>query len=247
MGGEGQSLGRRPFEVDPTFLREHLDERVPVTVSDLVSEFLLLPKGAGFVEYADFRDALAVLQRHTRNFSVFSAETVGAAIRENSRVFAVLRAILGMTPPEWADLASLEVGAAVGQGPARTLDRKCRADAGYVGRVERRYYLRQHEKRTAQSKEPVARPKMLEYIDALVAVAVDHITRGAPPDAEGLVHRLTKFDTQHGLGSVRHAANEGVPYAMLLYERYLGRPFASHRDAVSELVGEIMENAVEEQ
>jgi hypothetical protein len=33
---------------------------------------------------------------------------------------------------------------------------------------------------------------------------------------------------------------------MLLYERHLGRPFASHRDAVSELVGDVMESAIEE-
>jgi hypothetical protein len=33
---------------------------------------------------------------------------------------------------------------------------------------------------------------------------------------------------------------------VLLYERYLGRPFAAHRDAVSELVGEVMENAIEQ-
>ena len=41
-------------------------------------------------------------------------------------------------------------------------------------------------------------------------------------------------------------ATHHVPYAMLLYERFLGRPFASHRDAVSELVGEVMETAIEE-
>ena len=33
---------------------------------------------------------------------------------------------------------------------------------------------------------------------------------------------------------------------MLLYERFLGRPFASHRDAVSELVGEVVEIAIKE-
>ena len=33
---------------------------------------------------------------------------------------------------------------------------------------------------------------------------------------------------------------------MLLYERYLGRPFASHRDGVSELVGDVMESAIED-
>ena len=32
---------------------------------------------------------------------------------------------------------------------------------------------------------------------------------------------------------------------MLLYERLLGRPFARHRDSVSELIGNIVENAVE--
>jgi len=34
---------------------------------------------------------------------------------------------------------------------------------------------------------------------------------------------------------------------MLLYERFLGRPFASHRDAVSESVGEILEGEVKRQ
>jgi hypothetical protein len=37
----------------------------------------------------------------------------------------------------------------------------------------------------------------------------------------------------------------GAPYAMLLYERFLGRPFAGHRDSVSELVGDVMESAIE--
>ena len=33
---------------------------------------------------------------------------------------------------------------------------------------------------------------------------------------------------------------------MLLYERLLGRPFATHRDSVSELVGGVLESAVED-
>ncbi|MER8953420.1 hypothetical protein NKH98_11910 [Mesorhizobium sp. M0833] len=33
---------------------------------------------------------------------------------------------------------------------------------------------------------------------------------------------------------------------MLLYERFLGRPFAGHRDSVSELVGDVVESAVED-
>lgn len=49
-----------------------------------------------------------------------------------------------------------------------------------------------------------------------------------------------------GLTSLQHVAAYHVPYAILLYERYLGRPYASHRDSVSELVGNVMEIAIEE-
>ena len=38
----------------------------------------------------------------------------------------------------------------------------------------------------------------------------------------------------------------GAPYAMLLYERFLGRPFAGHRDSVSGLVGDSLESAIED-
>jgi hypothetical protein len=72
------------------------------------------------------------------------------------------------------------------------------------------------------------------------------ISKGAPAGAADAVHRLDKVDTAHGLDSLRYIAAQHVPYAMLLYERYLGRPFATHRDAVSELVGDVMETAIEE-
>jgi len=63
---------------------------------------------------------------------------------------------------------------------------------------------------------------------------------------EGFIHRLHKADTGSGLASIAPLADMGVPYAMLLYERFLGRPFAGHRDSVSELVGDILETAIEE-
>ena len=37
-----------------------------------------------------------------------------------------------------------------------------------------------------------------------------------------------------------------APYAMLLYERFVGRPFAGHRDSVSDLIGDNLESAIEE-
>ena len=63
-----------------------------------------------------------------------------------------------------------------------------------------------------------------------------------PPE---ILHRLDKADTKHGLASIQPLADLGVPYAMVLYERFLGRPFAGHRDSVSELVGDVLETAIE--
>lgn len=82
---------------------------------------------------------------------------------------------------------------------------------------------------------------------ALVEAAVLSIAEGAGEAGNvEFLHRLAKMDTEHGLESLRHVAAQHVPYAVLLYERYLGRPFASHRDSVSERVGNVMEDAIED-
>ena len=60
------------------------------------------------------------------------------------------------------------------------------------------------------------------------------------------IHRLDKCDTGAGQTSVQSAADLGVPYPMLLYERFLGRPFEGHRDSVSELVGDPLESGIED-
>src|SRR5205823_949284 len=57
---------------------------------------------------------------------------------------------------------------------------------------------------------------------------------------------LDKADTKGGLPSVQSLAQLGVPYPMLLYERFLGGPFAGHRNSISELVGAKLEVRVEE-
>lgn len=54
-----------------------------------------------------------------------------------------------------------------------------------------------------------------------------------------------KADSAEGTASLKSLADLGAPYAMLLYERFLGRPFAGHRDSVSELVGDLLESAIE--
>jgi len=241
-----ETLMQRPFELSSEELRERLEEMVQVTVSDLGSEFLLMPMGTSFIKYADFRAAYEVLKRHTAVFTNFTETAVGEALRENSRVLGILRAILGMTPPEWAELARTEGMSDITQGAAQGLDRACRETPEYVSSREQRYQARLARSGRIEQR-PVGRPKSVERIEALVRIAIQYITRGAPQETDGVVHRLAKFDTHEGIISLRHAASEDTPYAVLLYERYLGSPFATHRNAVSELVGEVMENAVEDQ
>lgn len=67
-----------------------------------------------------------------------------------------------------------------------------------------------------------------------------------PPADESTIHRLDKVDTRDGINSVRHLSKMGAPYPVLLYERFLGRPFAGHRDSVSELIGGKLEAVIEE-
>lgn len=220
---------QRPFEIEVEELTDRIEEMVDVTISDLSSEFLLMPKGNGFIRYQDFQNAYEVLKRTTKGFTDLRKESVFAGLFENSRTFGVLRAILGMTAPEWAELSLSENGIDIPQGAARQIDRRCREKVDYIDNAKKRA------------------PISFDRIEALVGVALQFIEKGAPDRIEGVIHRLDKFDTAHGLDSLRYAAKENVPYAVLLYERYLGRPFATHRDAVSELVGEVMENAVEDQ
>ena len=236
---------RRPFELNPQELEKNLDEMVDATISDLGSEFLLMPTGPGFIKYEDFRTAHEVLKRHTRLFEDFKEVRILSAMLENSRTFCVLRAILGVTPPEWAELARSEHFDHIPQNAARALDRKCREDPHYVERLEESYRARlgKHEKSGIPAPD---RPISLKRIDSLIQTAIHCISQGAPKEVEGVIHRMAKFDTFDGITSLQYAARENVPYAILLYERYLGQPFAAHRDAVSELVGEVIENAIED-
>lgn len=219
----------RPFELDAAQLERQLDEMVDATFADLESQFLVMPKGDGFIEYADFQTAYEVLKRHTGAFGKLNETTVWAALAEDALAFVVLRTVLGMSPPEWADLAKSDRDIDVPQNAVRALDRDVRRNRACLARTQ---------------SSPAS--QSFRRVSALVSVAVEYVTRGAPAGAADAVHRLAKVDTAEGIASLRHVASTHVPYAVLLYERYLGRPFASHRDSVSELVGDVMESAIEE-
>jgi hypothetical protein len=175
------------------------------------------------VSFDRFGKAYRTLQEATGHFRTLTTETALTAMRTDPLAFVVLRSILGVTPPELASLAQARLGADVDQGTARRLDKRARDGADLLARPQ---------------------PTTLKHIRDLVQVAVELLNSGAPDVPDGVLHRLDKIDTSKGVAGIIDAAEQGVPYEALLYERYLGRPFASHRDSVSEQVGEALQGAV---
>lgn len=215
-----------PFEVEFEEIRRNPDQYVSSVFSCLESEFMSLPKGSGFVDYATFEVGYEALKKATRDFSDLAVERIVAAIAEVPVSMVVLRSILGFSPSEWAYVTTRQTRMEVKQGAARTLDRHARMF-------------------------PLARMKVKpdtgKALEALVTTACALIQAGPESGGAHALHRLDKADTCDGIASVQNASRLGVPYAVLLYERFLGRPFASHRDSVSEIVGDVLEAAIEEE
>ncbi len=214
-----------PFEVPFSELVNNLEPFVTAVFSCLESEFLILPKGAGFVDYPVFEQGYERLKRATLGFRQFDPERIITVACEAPMVLIVLRTMLGFTPPEWAYLANQRAEVEVTQGFIRTLDRNIRLDP---------------------FKPLSSSATTLDRVRALVKTACNILTDSIPEMEPDKLHRLDKADTRNGLSGMQTMANLGVPYAMLLYERFLGRPFAGHRDSVSELVGDSLETAIED-
>lgn len=213
-----------PFEADWNEIQADPDQFVSAVFSSLASEFLVLPKGNGFVEYAVFKEGYEALKKATSDFSIIAPEKLFALVNSTPISLVVIRSILGFTPPEWAYITTQRKGVEVTQGFARTLDLKVRI-------------------RPLQSlrMEGMAR----ERLRAMIELASDIMQQSCPEVGPESIHRLQKGDTAKGLETIRTMAAIGAPYAMLLYERFLGRPFAGHRDSVSELIGSNLESPIE--
>lgn len=214
-----------PFELPLEEIQKDPDRYVDAVFSCLESEFLVMPKGAGFVEYPVFEHGYEALKAATKSFTELEPEKVFSITVSNPISIVVLRTILGFTPPEWGYLTSQRTGTSVTQGFVRSLDRKVRMAP-----------------ETPLNVSGVTK----ERLKALVETACHLLRQGVPQVEKDEIHRLDKVDTKRGIESIRTLAGMGVPYAILLYERFLGRPFAGHRDSVSELVGDSLESAIED-
>ena len=77
-----------PFEVAGSDLASRLDELVDVTFGDLQSQFLVLPRGPGFIDFADFQQAYEALKVETRGFTEFTIDRVWSALAQDALVLA---------------------------------------------------------------------------------------------------------------------------------------------------------------
>lgn len=214
-----------PFEASFEELLENMDQYVTAVFSSLESDFMTMPRGNGFIEFSDFEKGYEVLKMATKGFTDFSPSAVAEAVGECPLVVIVIRSILGLTPPEWAYVATQRTGVEVSQSFARTLDRNIRL----------------------KPTKPISSNKTtMLRINAMIKSACQLIDSSLPVTDDSKLHRLDKADTRSGLLGLQNLAVLGVPYSMLLYERFLGRPFAGHRDSVSDLVGDSLEAAIEE-
>jgi hypothetical protein len=213
-----------PFEVSFAEVEADIETYVSAIISSLESDFLVLPRGTGFIEFGVFEEGYEVLKRATEGFRQLDPERVLRASIEKPICFLVLRSMLGFTPPEWAHIASSRTGVTVSQGHVRALDRRIRIDP---------------------LRPLTADGESGRRLMALIDTACTLLREGAPMVGADKLHRLDKVDTRQGGPWIPTLAATGVSYAMLLYERFLGRPFAGHRDSVSELVGDALESAIE--
>lgn len=219
----------RPFQLESGKLNEHIDRLVQSTFDDISSQFMLLPKGDHFIHYERFLDAYECLRRTTSGFEDFSTQMCWKALRIDALSFVVIRCILGVSPPEWQDITQSVTGGDFPVSFARGVDSACRGAHSFFTTG------------AGQTELTTGR------VQLMLEAAVSTLVTVPPTKPDGTVHRLHKIDTQTGLESLHYVSQYHIPYAVLLYERYLGRPYASHRDAVSELVGDVMETGIEDQ
>ncbi len=214
-----------PFEVTLEEILRDPENYVGSVFSCLESEFLVMPKGAGFVEYPVFERGYEALKAATDGFSMLDPDKVYPVTVSEPISIVVLRTMLGFTPPEWGYVTMQKTGVQVTQGFVRSLDRKVRM---------------------APETELNTNGVTKERLEVMVQTACQLLSAGAPEVDIDQLHRLNKADTKQGVSSIKNLSRIGAPYAMLLYERFLGRPFAGHRDSVSEIIGDSLESEIED-
>lgn len=186
----------------------------------LAPQFQAVPWGPNLAEHPEFRAAYEAAKRLTSDFREVGPQDLYAAMEEERRTAMIFRLILGYTTAELAAALKL-VGITTSKA---ALDKIERGEAAA----------------TAQRAEVIA--GIAQAVTGVIERELFALDEGLP--AGHFLSRLDKLDTKEGWRSVRRAADGGVDYGDLLYERYLDGSWLAVRAAYSERTGELIEDAV---
>jgi len=209
-------------------------DRAEAVLASLQSFFLTMPRGSSFCEREDFERGYHAFAEATQQGADVSGDALLVAMKADPRAWLVLRCILGVSPGEAGYLAAEAAAGkgeplAVEQGPMRDLD--ARAKRG--------------EPLLFDAAAPRKNQRDGDALLRRVVPLLGEVLKQVPPEpTEDAIHRLDKMDTSRGQETLVAAFRDGVSYSELLYERLLGRPYASHRDSVSGIVGDLIEGSI---
>jgi hypothetical protein len=179
--------------------------------------FHLIPRGAAMAPEDEFTRAYKVLAEETRHFADVSLATLGAALSRDPTTLAPLRMIVGFTHNELAVAVGL-------LDPTQALSGT---------------RLKTFERRPRPAKESAPRAALIQALAATVIAVMEREILAVPEASVEVFHsKLDKRDTREGWSGVARDAREGVPYAALLYQRYVGGVWRQVQDAYSEVKGD---------
>ena len=165
-----------------------------------------------------FAEAYAALAFATASFSRTDVETLATAIEESPTALAPLRMILGLTYNELAVAIRLVDGSLTISGNA-------------LKNFERGPHTR------GLTKHQEAMPRAIAEAEG--AMMTRDILRVPESVSQHFHSKLDKRDTRDGWQSVAEDSS-GVPYAALLYQRYVGGVWRQVQDAYSEVKGDAL-------
>lgn len=171
-------------------------------------------------ELAPFKQAYTEAYEHTAGFTKVSDHDLREALLSVPRSLRIFRMLLGYTADELAAAVTVYLAE---QGSTQ------RVGKGRVLGIE-------------QGRQPSA------VLAAAFAQTINRlVTRSMWGEAEEpLRPKLAKPDTEHGWVSVRRFAQDGVPFAIYLHQRFYGGAFGQLLNATSSVRGDLLELPVME-
>jgi hypothetical protein len=155
----------------------------------------------------------------TANFAEIDEAAIERLLTEDPRTLLVFRLILRLLYHHLTELLASE-GVDATSGLLRSME---------------------HDGKLTPKRRAVI-PHLAEVIGKRIGEEPGEIPRHL--SAEDFQPRGREFDTEEGWASVRAAVERGVPYHVLLYQRYVGGFYRQVRDMYSEKKGNILEDLI---